>query len=859
MPLGEYRRKRDFKMTSEPRGGKAARKGWKFVVQKHDASHLHYDFRLEWDGVLKSWAVPKGPSLDPSVRRLAVAVEDHPLEYGDFEGVIPEGQYGGGTVMLWDKGTWEPVGDAKEGLESGKLKFRLRGHKLSGAWMLVRSGGRGRDPRQWLLFKERDEFAKPEGEYDVLEKEPLSVKTGRDLDEIAAAKARVWDTSGRKKAKAATKGKPPARKRVKRGSKLKKKLPVIKPQLATLVTKAPDGDQWLHEIKFDGYRILTYIDEGQVHLTTRNALDWTSKLSELRSAAEKLSIEQAILDGELVTLDKHGRSDFQSLQTAIHENRTGTTVYYAFDLLWLDGQDLRGLPLEKRKKMLARLRLSVDRGPLRMAEHVEGSGGHFFEEAQRLGLEGIISKRVDRPYIGGRTTDWVKVKCGASGEFVIGGFTDPAGARNEFGALLLGYHEKPGELVYAGRVGTGFDEKLLASLGKQLRARETKSSPFAGAEIKRERHAHWVRPNLVAQIRFSNWTRDGLLRQPVFLGLREDKPAEKVGREVAQPITKVKRASDGNGRAAPAGSSGKSMKHADETVIEGARVTHPDKVLYPDDGITKRDLADYYLSIAEWMLPHVAERPLSIVRFPEGLSGGRFFQKHPNPGTLNGLARVKIKESDGTAEYVVIRKPSDLAELVQISALELHVWGAKRDDVERPDRLVFDLDPDVGLDWSRVVTAARQIRDFLSDLGLVSFVKTSGGKGLHLVVPIARRHEWPFVSDFCRAVAMAIARAAPNDFVATMSKTARRGKIFVDYLRNQRGATSVATLSTRAQSGAPVSMALAWEELGSVKSADQYDVKNARRRLTSLKRDPWAEMDKVRQSLTARMLRQLEP
>jgi bifunctional non-homologous end joining protein LigD len=820
---------------------------------------------LELDGVLKSWAVPKGPSVDPAQKRLAVHVEDHPVDYGGFEGVIPQRQYGGGTVMLWDRGSWEPVGDAREGYRSGKLKFQLHGEKLSGGWMLVRT--RGSLSRQWLLIKERDASVRPSDEYDVTEEEPLSVASQRDLAQIAAAGDRVWNSSAKSNGsnhKAAKPGKrSKARTTVKvRAPRKRRALPAsVKPQLATLVEKPPEGEGWLHEIKFDGYRILAYVDGDKVRLKSRNDLDWTAKFPELAKAVGRGKARQVILDGEVVALNEHGVSDFQALQSALTSHKRGGLIYYVFDLLWLDGEDLRGLPLAERKPRLESLKLPVDRGPLRFAEHVRANGADFFAEAERLGLEGIISKRQDQPYKPGRGSDWLKIKCATRSEFVIGGFTDPGGARQGFGALLLGYYDKARDFKYAGRVGTGFNDRLLKDLSKKLHGIEVSKPPFSGVAIKRERHAHWVRPNLVAEVRYSNWTRDGLLRHPAFLGLREDKPAKSVHREKPQRLAKLKPAATPKKNAAPHSRSAKKPASADgsrEASIAGRRLTHPDKVLYPDDGLTKRDLAEYYQKVAHWMLPHVAGRPLSIVRCPDGLAGQRFFQKHPTAGMLSNLERVMVTEKHARREYVVINSAADLVDLVQIGALELHVWGSRADAIERPDCLIFDLDPAPEVAWKQVCSAARRIRELLRELGLESFLKTSGGKGLHLAVPIARRHDWEFVNSFCHAVASAIARAAPDEFVATMSKAVRGGKIYVDYLRNQRGATAVAAYSTRARPGAPVSMPIAWEELTAVTSSDQFRVASAVGRLQRLKRDPWAAMGRTRQSLSAAMIRKLE-
>lgn len=881
MGLATYRRKRDFQRTAEPAGAETKRKaaaGKKnrlaFVIQKHDASHLHYDFRLELDGVLKSWAVPKGPSFDPKDKRLAVEVEDHPLEYGSFEGTIPEGEYGGGTVMLWDRGHWTPLGDPHEGYKAGRLKFELHGKKLSGEWMLVRRPPLTSGKPQWLLFKLPDDAAQPKSQFDVTEEEPLSVATGRDLDAIASGRSRVWRSNRDGSEKKSAKRKPAAKTKAARLKKataaasrakavkkkrLKSRLPSgIVPELPTLVRRIPGGDAWIHEIKLDGYRMLAYVDGSDVRLITRNQLDWTDKFPTVARALSQLDVSQALLDGEVVALNEKGISEFQLLQNA---RAAGNLLYYAFDLLSLDGEDLRPLPLEERKERLRGLGLPTDQGIVRLAEHLEGPGEPILEAAKRQGLEGIVSKRRDRPYISGRTTDWVKTKCQQHAEFVIGGFTDPSGARSGFGALLVGYHED-GKLEYAGKVGTGFNERTLSSLFGQLKSLERDRSPFDGfpAKAKQLRGVHWVEPKLVGQIEFSNWTDDGMLRHPSFQGLREDKPARAVTRETPKALPAAstrhtKSKSSGRRDDKPPAKKGKGSA---ETSILGVRLTHPDKLLYPADGITKADLAQYYADVAEHMLPHVIGRPLSIVRCPDGIDGERFFQKHPGTMAPKELGRVRIREKAGTDDYLVIEDAKGLVALAQMSALEIHLWGSRSDDVERPDRLVFDLDPAPDVGWKQVIVAAREVRQFLQDLGLESFVKTTGGKGLHLVVPIQRRHEWPLVADFCQRVARAVERAAPQQYVSKMSKQARTGKIFLDYLRNQRGSTAVAPFSTRARPGAPVSTPLTWRELGQVESADAFTIRNIGRRLGRLASDPWKEMAGMRQNLSEKMLRKLE-
>ena len=907
MSLTEYKRKRDFRRTPEPGPKKAARKGWSFVVQKHDASRLHYDFRLELDGVLKSWAVPKGPSLDPKQKRLAMHVEDHPVDYGGFEGVIPEGEYGGGTVMLWDRGHWEPVGDPREGYREGKLKFQLHGEKLQGGFMLVRTGGRygssSRDQeKSWLLIKERDDEARPVEEGDILEEQNKSVATGRDLDEIAAARDRVWGSNrsngkaakkstgrgGKKAAARQTKSKKSAARRRSRGKPISAKqlgeiagvregsLPrKLQPQLATLTKGAPDGEQWLHEIKFDGYRMLCRIDGEKVEFTSRNQQSWTGRLKHLAEAARRLPVRQALLDGEVVAMEPGGATDFQLLQNVFREGRVGELLYYAFDVLYLDGHDLTKAALEDRKQVLQRLLESFDETyPIRFTEHLAGKGPVFFKQVCKMGLEGIISKRRDRPFLAGRGYDWLKIKCVQKDEFVIGGYTEPGGSRTAFGALLLGYHDDQEELRYAGKVGTGFDEGSLTDLLEKLKPLEQKHSPFSDVTVRKGpvRTAHWVQPRLVAQIEYSNWTRDGMLRHPSFQGLREDKPADEVGRDEPVPVEKAMRksaaakttsangkkpkksGSDASARKTPRkkrsrGASSDALVGKDQ--FAGVRLTSPDKVLYPNQGITKLDLARYYYEVGEWMLPHIAGRPLVLVRCPEGREKECFYQKHPGVGVPENLRQIPIREKSKSENYVVVDDVSGLISLAQIGSLEIHAWGSREDKLEHPDRLIFDLDPDPTVAWERVVESALQIRQFLEDLGLESFVKTTGGKGLHLVVPIQRRHDWDEAKEFCKRVAEAIVAADPKRYTSNMSKAARGGKIFVDYLRNGRGATSVAAFSTRAKPGAPVSVPLTWKELSPQIRSDQFNVLNLFERLNKLKRDPWEEIDSVRQSLSA--------
>ncbi len=845
MGLREYQQKRDFARTPEPAGKERAKTGFSYVIQKHDASHLHYDFRLELDGVLKSWAVPKGPSLDPSVKRLAMQVEDHPVDYGSFEGIIPKGEYGGGTVMLWDHGEWEPVGDAHAGFQSGKLKFKLHGEKLHGQWMLVRTS---RGPRQWLLFKERDDHAQPTSEGDVLEELPLSVTTGRTLDAIAADQDRVWGTNGKVKqaARPTKKKKTPAKSRGKLPGK-KASLPRrVDVQLATLTEKTPDGEEWVHEIKFDGYRIVCRIDRERVDLLSRNHKNWTDRMPGIAEAMRAISLKQAIFDGEVVALRADGVSDFQELQNAFQSHRAKNLYYYVFDLLHLDGHDLTGLPLIERKRLLAEV-LADAPGIVRASDHIEGGGPAFFEQASKAGLEGIISKRADSQYIPGRGYDWLKIKCVKSGEFVIGGFTDPSGSRSSFGALLVGYHDANGDLTYAGKVGTGFGDHVLNSLGKQLHAIKQDESPF----VDRKRAVagvHWVAPHLVAQIVFGSRTRDGYLRHASFQGLREDKAAQEVTSEKPMAIKKAtaKRSRHAKKDPATAGVDYDTRKQ----LFDGVRLTSPDKVLYPGDDITKLELADYYRRVAAWIMPYIKNRPLVLVRCPDGLAKACFYQKHPGQGTPSHFRQIEIEESKKTENYLVIDDVAGLISVAQVGALEIHAWGSREDMLERPDRLIFDLDPDPELPWKRVIDAARQVRQFLADVGLETFVKTTGGKGLHLVAPVDRRHDWEEVRAFCNDVADLIAKADPRRYTANMAKVQRTGKIYIDYVRNTRGATAIVPFSTRARPGAPVSVPLAWDELTAKIPSNHFTIRNLDRRLVSLKRDPWQAFHSLRQTLT---------
>jgi bifunctional non-homologous end joining protein LigD len=825
MVLREYRSKRDFRQTSEPRGADPSDpSGRLYVIQKHAARRLHYDLRLELEGTLKSWAVPKGPSLRSGEKRLAVHVEDHPVEYGSFEGIIPKGEYGGGTVMLWDRGEWEPVGDPREGYRSGKLKFRIHGEKLKGLWTLVRMHGKGgEEDKNWILLKDKDEEAHPSR--DILEERPLSVSTLRSMEEIAGA----WDP-----VEGAVKGTLPQR---------------FTPQLATPSLHPPEGDGWIHEIKYDGYRILCLVKDHKPSLISRNGKDWTQRFRQIADAVSSLPVSNVVLDGEIVVLRPDGTTDFQALQNLLQGIGSGNLVYYLFDLLHYEGYDLTGTPLLRRKELLRRVIENSDQppSPLRYSDHIRGEGPEVFLTACRLSLEGIVSKRVDSRYLQKRSRSWLKIKCFKRQEFVIGGYTEPSGSRKGFGAVLVGYFDEKGELIYAGRVGTGFDEQTLSRIKIQMEGMVRKDAPFTNPPVGREaRGVHWVAPELVAEVEFSEWTHEGILRQPSFKGLREDRSPGEVSLE--KPL-----------EAGPGPNSPFPRKGSPQDRVAGVPLTNPDRILYPAQGITKWELARFYEEIADWILPHISRRPLMLLRCPEGHGKECFYQKHlddPLPGALRGLP-IREKGKEGVQTHILLDDVSGLISLVQLGVLEIHPWPCREDDLERPDRMIFDLDPGPDVEWEEVVRCAGLLRDTLRELGLESFVKTSGGKGLHVVVPLIRRTEWSEMKAFSRAIAEGIAREEPRSFVTTVSKQKRKGKIFIDYIRNSRGATTVGAYSTRALPGAPVSTPVGWDELFSGTKSDAFTLENLPHRLRSLPGDPWAHILSCRQSITKRMKREV--
>jgi len=864
MPLEDYRKKRDFSRTPEPAGEARPAGGNSYCIQKHAASRLHYDFRLELDGVLLSWAVPKGPSFDPRDKRLAMHVEDHPVEYGSFEGVIPEGEYGAGTVVLWDRGTWAPVIDPALALRKGELKFELNGEKLRGRWALVKI--KGDDPKAWLLVKDKDEHARSSEELDVVSARPESVLSGRGLAEVAAERDRLWHSKSVGPGGEVNPGGPAEGDEGERlrladlPGAVRGPLPRSQPlALAMVVESPPDGDEWLHEIKHDGYRIVARLAEGEVRLVSRNGKDWTKEFPQVARAVTRLPAGTALLDGEVAALLPDGTTSFQALQ---RRSEGGTPlVYFVFDLLHLDGWDLRAMRLDARKEVLRRLLASAP-PTLRFSDHVRGQGPAFFEHARTAGLEGVVSKRADAPYREGRGGDWRKTKCKLSQEMVIGGWTDPSDGSASIGALHVGFHED-GQLVYAGKVGSGFSERLLADLLRRLEARRRDDSPFAFVPPELRKGAHWVEPGLVAQVEFTQWTDEGRMRQPVFLGLRDDRDAQHVVRE--RPGT----VEGGGVDTVAAGRPWEALRsHAtrtratsgDEVVdLLGVRLTHPDRVYYPDLGFTKLDLALYYVSIADAVLPYLENRPLTLVRCPDGVGGETFYQKKAGAWTPVQLRRHAVPEK--AEEHLFIDSVPGLVALAQAGILEVHPWNSRVSQIEQPDQVIFDLDPDESLPFSRVTAAARHVRDLLGRHGLTSFVKTTGGKGLHVCVPLEPELGWEELEELTRAVALRLARDEPAAFTANMAKAQRKGKVFVDYLRNVRGANAVGPFSTRAREGAPVAVPVDWDELDRLSGPTDFTVAEVPLRVLAIgagrAADPWARYRETKQRVSPSLTREL--
>ena len=867
--LDTYRSMRRFDETPEPSGTRAARRRdaqeLAYVIQKHDARRLHYDFRLELDGTLKSWAVPKGPSLDPSVKRLAVHVEDHPLEYGSFEGEIPKGSYGAGTVEIWDRGTWRPEGtlrDAREGYARGRLKFELDGERLHGRWMLVRSRMDDTKQEQWLLIKERDENALSEREFDVTASDAPPPRPAAATKPDGAATTRV--------AKAATAARTVSDGRPKRrnghaAAALPNAIPAalpdtLSPELATPTDHPPSGDDWLYELKFDGYRMLSRIERRRgrtdVRIYTRAGHDWTERFPAQADALRRLDVESAWLDGEAVVLDEHGVPNFQSLQNAFDTNRPQDIVFYLFDMPYLNGEDLRRVPLDARRARLAELMRPSAGDTLRFSDAFEGDPHALLEAACETGLEGLVAKRRDSPYTSTRSSAWLKLRCSRRQEFVIGGYTEPSGSRSGFGALLVGVYDDAGKLNYAGRVGTGFDQRMLASLARELKARESRKMPFSRQPPADTRApVHWVKPEMVAECRFKTWTTEGIIRQASFVGLRRDKPATEIVREQQGPPVGRKTARAAAAAAPRASAKSRSRSSADE--VAGVRISHPDRLIDAQSGTHKIDLVRYFESVAPWILPHLQKRPVALVRAPDGVGGELFFQKHatrlevPNVTQHPGL-------DPGHQPLVTIDSVAALIGAAQMGTIELHTWNGIVTNLEKPDRVVFDLDPDPTLGWDRMVEAAKLTRELLRELDLESWCKTSGGKGLHVVVPLARYAGWDDVKAFAHAVADHMADTLPDRFSAKMGPRNREGRIFVDYLRNNRGASTIAAYAPRARPGLGVSVPIAWDELDSTTGGAQWTIANLHERLDGLRTDPWEGYGQAKQRVTAALMRRLQ-
>ena len=798
-PLKEYNRKRDFTRTKEPAGKQARKGGNSFIVQKHDATRLHYDFRLEVDGVLKSWAVTRGPSLDPADKRLAVRTEDHPLSYASFEGTIPKGEYGGGTVMLWDEGIWEPVpGKSAKDLAKGHLHFVLHGQRMKGEWLLIRLKPRpGEGKREnWLLRKIDDAYAGPAD--DLVGRELTSIKSGRTMGEIAAnapatslkgKRGKAFDAA-MSEADRATPARP-APKRRQSG----KAPPFQAPQLATLVDAVPTGNNWLHEIKYDGYRSLISVAGSRVQVFTRSGLDWTDRFASIALEVAGMNLPPMLIDGEIVALGPDGNPDFSTLQQVLKGENKGALHLFAFDLLSLDGEDLTWQPTIARKEKLAAV-LGQGSAHVHLSDHIVGAGEKLFRTMCEAGQEGIICKRADAPYRGARTKNWLKVKCTRRQEFVIIGWTPSSASGRSLRNILLAQNDDTG-LVYAGKVGTGFNSQNSEQLLRQLKARARKS---AAVQVPRSeaRGAQWVRPDLVAEIAFAEFTSDNVVRHGSFLGLREDKKAKEVSREKAMAVPEQE---------------------------SDVHVSNRDRLIFPEAKVTKGQLADYYEAAGAIMLPWIAHRPISLVRCPQGRAKKCFFQKHDSGSFGDHVKHVPIREKDGDEQdYLYVDDIDGLVACVQMGTIEFHGWGSRVEDVEKPDRLIFDLDPDEGLDFGDVKKAARDIRHTLEDIGLTSFPLLSGGKGVHVVVPLTPKAEWPQVKDFADRFARALAAAEPDRFTATMSKAKRKGRIFIDWLRNQRGATAVLPYVVRARENAPVAVPVTWDELEDIDRPGAYTI-----------------------------------
>ncbi len=836
--LRQYKAKRNFAVTSEPAdGGKASAGALSFVIQKHWARGLHYDFRLELDGTMKSWAVPKGPSLDAKVKRMAVQVEDHPIAYSNFEGTIPAGQYGAGKVIIWDSGTWLPVGDAAQGYLAGQLKFELHGQKLHGRWVLVRMKGKGEKQPPWLLIKEKDEFVRATTEFSVVDEMPDSVTPSNSPARhsgLMSPKTRAAKTVAKKTASRRAQTALPA-------GATKTPMPaLLAPQLATLVeSPPPDPQAWGYEIKFDGYRLMTRVDGAEIKLFTRNGNDWTSKLLPLQKAIAKAKLPAGWYDGEMVILNEKGVPDFGALQQSFDAAQTNDIVLYLFDIPYVDGHDLREVPLRERRALLQRLLEKSSSNRVRFSDAFDAPAESVVASACKLGLEGIIAKRLDSSYVSRRSAAWIKLKCSQRQEFVIGGYTDPQGSRVGIGALLLGVHGEVGALRYAGKVGTGFDDRTLSALLARLKKLTVAKSPFSKATAIAGR-PHWVKPQLVAEVSFGEWTRAGIIRHSVFHGLRTDKPASAIVQE--KPA----------GTKQPAKRSSTATSHESHALNPSLRVTHPERVIDPSTGITKIELFRYYGLVGDLLMAHLKGRPVSLVRAPSGVDGQLFFQKHAATEKLPGIRQLDPALYAGHPPLLEIASSQGILSAAQWNVVEFHTNNTGTKSLQHPDRMVFDLDPGEGVAWGKVRDAASLVHAFLQELGLPAFLKTSGGKGLHVVVPLRAVHDWEIVKGFSQAVVVHLAKTIPQRFVAKSGPKNRIGKIFIDYLRNGVGATTACAWSARARPGLGISVPVAWDELASLTGGDHWSVHTAHTRLDEGNR-PWDGYAKAACRLTAAM------
>lgn len=822
--LKAYKAKRNFDITSEPaEGGDQSPDALSFVIQKHWASRLHYDFRLELDGTMKSWAVPKGPSYDTHDKRMAVHVEDHPISYSSFEGTIPEKQYGAGKVIIWDKGTWRPLDDPHKGYAAGNLKFEMHGHKMHGRWALIRMKGKGEKQEPWLLIKEKDDYARPASEFSVIDEMPDSVK---DLKAPAAPVKKA-------KAAAAKPGQPPA-------EAVKADLPeTLAPELATLVDKPPHTpEEWVFEIKFDGYRMLARVEGKDVKLFTRNGNDWTRKLGPLQKELLRMKLPDGWYDGEIVVHDESGRPNFGKLQLAFDGSDTAQIVYFLFDVPYLHGYDLREVRLDDRRAALKNVLDHTGSGIVRFSDEFGTDPEGLVAAACKMGLEGVIGKRRESRYVQRRSPEWIKLKCGQRQEFVIGGYTDPQGSRTGIGALLLGTYDKDGVLQYAGNVGSGFNEASLRDLKDKLTRLDTDVSPFPPKAVAGRKH-HWVEPKLIAEVSFAEWTASGSVRHAVFQGLRDDKPAKVITRELPKHVEEV--VDQQTEPEAPAG-----------TLPASLKVTNGDRVIDKQSGATKLDMIRYYALVGSLMMEHLKGRPVSLVRAPAGVGGELFFQKHADVGKLPGVKQMARALDPDHPEMLEIGSANGLLSAAQWNVVEIHTQNATGKDYERPNRMVFDLDPGEGVEWKTMQEAAQLMKAFLDELGLPAFLKTSGGKGLHVVVPVKPQYGWDTVKDFSQEIVSHMAMTLPDRFAFKSGPRNRVGKIFIDYLRNGRGATTACAWSARTRPGLGISVPLAWEELESVKAGDQWNVRNAHTRLDK-GNAPWAAYANSARSLDAAM------